>query len=249
MCRRACRRLSGKLFRPDKAMASKRRAIPPIVRAENPGQYVPIMNLVLKTQCEAPCNAEKDFSVVISCDEPTPPKIFEVLQQVKKDLKHEEGRLFYQWWNIEALAFAELRERGAVEAAQADMIVIGVRAGQELPGMVAVWMKRSLDLRRQRPGALVAVLDAGLKKSDAAPGTLSPLKAAAESGHLDFFAVGAKVGRDADAMRSIGEFARQFVMVRKIAVPDVLPGGWKVPVGVSGNIKPISLNINYECSR
>jgi len=187
------------------------------------------MDLVLKTPDEAPYKAEKDFSVVISCDDATAARACEILQLLNKNLKPEGGRLLYQLWTVETLAFVELQELAAVEAAAADMIIIGVRdKGRELPGTVDAWIKRWLDLRKNRPGALVAVLEAD-PKSAAAQGMLSQLRAAAAVGHLDFFVTGAGVGKDAGMVHGLSEGARQLVMAHKHGVPGGLPGGRKLP--------------------
>ena len=189
------------------------------------------MKLVLKNPNEAPYEAGKDFSVVISfADSATAERASDVLQLLGRNLKAEEGRLFHQWWNIEVLAFTSLRELAAVEAATADMIIIGIQEGRELPETVAAWMKRWLDLRKDRPGALVAVLDSDLKKPDAAQGVISQLKQAAAVGQMDFFATRAKEGSDMEGARRAGEAARQFVMARKKnGARNGLPGERRVP--------------------
>lgn len=192
-----------------------------------------VMNLVLKTCGIGPNQGGKDFSVVISCEDSTVARACEILQVLNKKLKNEEGRLLYQLWNIETLAFRELRELGALEAAQADLIIIGIRAGQELPGMVAAWMQRWLDLRQRRPGALMVVIEAGPKKPEAARASLAQLKEVAASGCLDFFTIGTKAGRDAMVVGGVSEAARQYVKARKNGVPNFLPGRWMVPAEAS----------------
>jgi hypothetical protein len=174
------------------------------------------VNLVLKGPNDAPYQAGRDFSVLISFDDAVTAKRADgVLQVLEQNLKEEQGRLLHQWWNTEVLAFTTMRELAALEAAAADMIIIAIREGRELPEMVATWMKRSLDLRKDRPGALVAMLDSDLKKPDASPGILSQLKQAAASGHMDFFATRAKAGSDQDAAPAAREIAAQVATARK----------------------------------
>lgn len=192
------------------------------------------MNLVLKTPYEAPYKAGKDFNVMILCEETTTARTCEVLEKFMRDLDRDEGRMLYQLWNIEALAFIELRELGAAAAATADMIIIGVPAERELPDKVAAWMKRCLDLRKGRPGALLAVLHADLKKPGAAQGMLSQLKQAAASGKMDFFTTEARVEKNAEDGRGDREAARQFVMAHKEGSPNGLPGRRRVPAEACG---------------
>ena len=169
---------------------------------------LPPVKLVLKSPDEAPYEAGRDFSVVIACEDSTAAtSACEVLELVERNLADDE-RVFYQWWNFEVLAIESLREQAAAEAATADMIIIDVHAG--LPEPVTDWMHQWLDLRNNRPGALVAVLDSDLKKSHLAQETLSQLKQVSEMGHMNFFASGAmEVGRDARVTRKVNEVVRQ----------------------------------------
>jgi len=193
------------------------------------------MNLVLKTPDEAPYKTGKDFSVLISCEGSTAARTLEILQRLNRNLKHESGRLLYQLWNIDDLAFAELREMGAVEAARSDMIIIGMHAGQELPWRVEAWMKRWLDLRKGRPGALVAVLETAPQQAEILRKIILKLKAAAAAGQMDFFVTGAKVGRDEGMVRGAREVARQFVMAHhKGGTPGGLPAAQRLPAGICG---------------
>lgn len=164
------------------------------------------MILGLNSPNEAPYEAGKDFSVVIACeDSSTAPSACEVLELVEQNLNHE-GRLFYQWWNFEVLAIPSLRELAAVETATADMIVVDLHEGRELPGIVTDWMKQWLAIRNQRPGALLAVVDSDRKKPDVSQGILSELKQAAALGHMDFFVSRAKeLRKDAGMTRRVKE--------------------------------------------
>ena len=160
-----------------------------------------------------PYEAGRDIKVVILGDNSvTGHRACEVVKLIEQQFKEEDGRLIHQWWHFDFLAFDALRELAAIEAARADIVIIGASKGGELPGMVTVWMKRWLGLRKNRPGALVAVLDSDLKKSDASRGILSQLKDAARVGHLDFFATRAKVGRKTGGDAHTSGAVRQFVM-------------------------------------
>jgi len=159
---------------------------------------------------EAPYEEGKDFRVVIACeDSSTAPSACEVLEMIEQNLK-AEGRLFYQWWNFELLAITSLRDLAAAEAATADMILIDIHDRRELPRMVTEWMNQWLGRRKDRPGALVAVVDSDLKKPAASREIISQLKQAAAVGHMDFFASQAmEVGRDAGVARRVGEVVWQ----------------------------------------
>jgi hypothetical protein len=176
------------------------------------------MRQVLKSQDDAPYEEGKDFSVTIFFDDTvTAERADDVLELLEANLKEEQGRLFHQWWNTEVLALASLREQAAAEAAWADMIIIVLRDGRELPEMVASWMKRSVDLRKNRPGALVALLDSELPKPDTSRGIVSQLRQAASLGNMDFFATRGNLRRVNRAALRASEAAGQFALARKNA--------------------------------
>jgi hypothetical protein len=112
------------------------------------------------------------------------------------------------------LDFAELRNMGAAEAAQSDMIIIGLAGCQELPASLADWLWCSCEIRSGRPGALVAVFDSTIGP-EAAAGMILELKAAATLGRLDFFAAGIKEAAKMGRIDGIGATARQFVLAWK----------------------------------
>jgi hypothetical protein len=153
------------------------------------------MKLVLKSPNDAPCEADKDFSVMILFDDSAAAERAEgFLRLLEQSFKEEAGRLLHQWWTHEVLAFTLMRELAALEAASADMIIIAIRQEPELRETVAAWMNRSLELRQHRPGSLVVLLDSDLKKFDDSHGFLSQLKQAAALGHMDFFATPVQTG-------------------------------------------------------
>lgn len=196
------------------------------------------MKMVLKSPNEAPYEAGKDFSVVIACaDSATAGPACEVLELIEENLT-DEGRLFYQWWNFEVLAVSSLRELAAAEAATADIIIIGLHEGQRLSPEVSDWMKQWLGLRKNRPGALVALLDSDLKTTDASQEILAHLKQAAAFGHMDFFATRAKEEKDSGVARWASEAARQFVMARKNDAPGGLPGERRAAAARCGAKQP-----------
>ncbi len=129
----------------------------------------------------------------------------EILELVEGNL-NEQGQLFYQWWNFEVLTIASLREMAAEEAATADMILLDLQGGRELPQEVIEWLNRWLALRNDRPGVLAALLNPAIKKPDASQEIILQLKQVAARGHMDFIASRAmEVGRDAELARKVGE--------------------------------------------
>lgn len=150
------------------------------------------MNLALNSPIEAPYEAGKDLSVVISCaDSSTVAPACEALEIIGRFLKGR-GRLMYRWWNFEVLTVASLRKLAAREAAAADLIIISTHAGRKLPREIADWINQWLLLRQQRPGVLVALVDADATPKANSPGVLSQLKKVAKLGRLNFFPNGTK---------------------------------------------------------
>jgi len=227
------------------------------------------MKLVLKGSDDTPYEPGRDFSVMITFDDDvTAKKADEVLGMFEQNLREEQGRLFHQWWNTDVLAFTSMGELAALEAAMADMIIVAIHDAQELPEMVAVWMKRFLERRKDRPGALVAILASGPEMPDASQGVLSQLRQAAALGHLDYFATRVnadwdkagrdkagrieagrteagrieagriEAGRDEGMTRVASEAAAQFLMAGKSGAKHKLPQAEKAPAETCGTWKP-----------
>ena len=196
------------------------------------------MRLGLNSSNEAACGAAWDLNVVIACeDSSTAAPVCEVLELIELNL-HDEGRLNYLWWNFEVLAIPTLRELAAAEAATADLIIIGIHEGRELPQEVNDWMNLWLPLRKDRPGALVAVLDSDLNQQGALQEIISQLKQVAALGQMDFFASRASdVGRDAGVTGRVSDVVRQFVMARKNGAQLGLPSAGRLPAETCGAAK------------
>lgn len=172
------------------------------------------------------------------------------LGMLEQQLKDEEGRLMHQWWNIDVLAFTSMGDLAALEAAMADMIILAIRDADELPDTVAIWMKRFLDRRKDRPGAIMAMLESDSGKLEVSQGVLSQLEQAAASGHMDFFATRVRAGRNAgghdgretgreaeceeDMTRVALEAAAQYVKKFKSSARGRSSRGWKVPAETCG---------------
>jgi len=172
------------------------------------------MDLILKTRDAASYQAGKDFSVMVACSFQASRSIGRVLQLIQRGLREEKGRLFYQSWNFDVLDCVEWRNMGVAEAAQSDVIVVGLAGSHELSTSVADWLERSCKMRQGRPGALVAVVDSDIAP-EAVPGLVAQLKAAAALGGLAFFCFRNHDQADFGRRIGVGEAARQFVLARK----------------------------------
>ncbi len=90
------------------------------------------------------------------------------------------------------------------------MIMVAVGDGRPLPPVVTDWMERWLELRHQRPGALVAMLNSAWSQLDDSRGMLPQLTAAAAHAHLDFFVTRAKEPSDEVWGQEVGVSAFRF---------------------------------------
>jgi hypothetical protein len=146
------------------------------------------MKLELNQPCVKPFDPAVDLRVLTACENATAAgQACALLEDLGRDCA-AQGRLLLQWWNFEVLAITALRELASQEAAAADVVIITGLTARRLPPNVAGWIRRWIELRKGRPGALVALLNSNLKTPFAAGGIHSQLKALAAFGHLDFFA-------------------------------------------------------------
>ena len=132
------------------------------------------VKLELKGPENAPYEPGRDFNVMLAFDDDvTASRADKFLGLLERHLKDEPGRLLHQWWNIDILAFTSMGELAALEAAAADMIILAIRDADELPGVVAVWIKQFLGRRKGRPGALLAMLESDPGKLEVSQGVFS----------------------------------------------------------------------------
>ena len=168
---------------------------------------------------------EFNVSVLILGEDPEmSTQALETLGRLEMNLKHA-GPLCYQKWDFEDLGFASLREEASVEAAAADIIVIGLRGDKELPWMLYAWMKRWLELRTILSGALVTVLDADLETSATARELVSQFKQLAALGHMDFFVKPCHGGEEQAGDMQGRQCDRQFVTMGQLSWPTARIAG------------------------
>ncbi len=91
------------------------------------------------------------------------------------------------WWKFEHLANSVLQQEAADSAADANMVILSLRAHRELPAVQKAWMDDWIHRRHHRKAALVVMIaDTNQPERDAAP-VLGYLRNAARIGRMDFF--------------------------------------------------------------
>src|SRR5262249_17960024 len=100
---------------------------------------------------------------------------------------HTEFEINSDLWKFELLNLPQLGERAALEAAQADMIIISTRGTGELPAHVKKWIERWLPQKTGGQSALVALLHPDPAPMGEWPPLCAYLRQVAERGNMDFF--------------------------------------------------------------
>ena len=175
------------------------------------------MDLILKTANEPPPNkAGRDLSALVICEYETAAHAFEVLQQLRRTLKVEAGRLIYQSLNLDVLAFTDYHESSAAEAAAADLVLVGIHTESQLATLVIPWVNRWLTLRSARSGVLLILLDSKLPATATTLGLISKLEMAATAGKMDFFLTRTSAAVDLSSVRQTCEAVRKIILERHI---------------------------------
>ncbi len=91
-------------------------------------------------------------------------------------------------WKFDMLRFDDCRQLAASQATAADMIILSLGERNHLPEATWNWVEDWLPERRDRPGALVALLRKPGESSAASLEIQSALEMAARRGGLTFFA-------------------------------------------------------------
>ena len=182
--------------------------------------------MVYQTPNDAPCRPGIDFCVLIVCEYNTTAKACEILQLLRNNLKAEEGRLLYQTWNIDALAFHQDREEMIpLQSVKADMIIFGFHENQELANQILAWVKQWAPLRKKHSGALVLVVDPDAENRAVSEEIIKQFQQAATLWKMDFFVTQANGGRmGAAESGTFNEVARQIALTHHLGVLSGLPG-------------------------
>jgi hypothetical protein len=96
-------------------------------------------------------------------------------------------------WSLDLLRNPQIRDVAAAETADADMIVVSIHGHKDLPDVVKASLKKWLNRKKTREGALVALVDPDVERENSASPTLAYLRDIADRAKLDFFAHGAEL--------------------------------------------------------
>ena len=91
------------------------------------------------------------------------------------------------WWKFDHLAAAILRREATDAAVNANMIVLSLRARDELSPLQRAWIENWSARRTDRQGALVAMIAGVASPETEAPIMLAGLRDAAHRAGMDFF--------------------------------------------------------------
>ncbi len=119
-------------------------------------------------------------------DAPTRERAEQLYQRLFDQL---EGEYDFQvnWWRLDELAEASLRDRAADAAARADMIILSLRANHELEPVTNAWIEVWLALKEDRKSALVALIYQPGFAHEAVGSVRDYLQTVARLGRMDFF--------------------------------------------------------------
>ena len=91
------------------------------------------------------------------------------------------------WWKFDHLANATLRQQAADAAVEANMVILSIRAHEELPRTHHLWLEDWISRRHHRKAALVVMIaGATASEREDAP-VLAYLQNAARLARMDFF--------------------------------------------------------------
>ena len=91
------------------------------------------------------------------------------------------------WWKMDLLVNRTLLEQAADATAEANMIIVAVRAGSELPRIAREWIDAWTPRKDTRKSALVALIG-GLGQESHDSAIQTQLEKIAHQTHMDFFA-------------------------------------------------------------
>ena len=91
------------------------------------------------------------------------------------------------WWKFDHLANATLRQQAAEAAVEANMVILSIRAHDELPRTHKLWLEDWISRRHHRKAALVVIVAGASKAEREAAPVLPYLQNAARLARMDFF--------------------------------------------------------------
>ena len=90
------------------------------------------------------------------------------------------------WWKMDFLSHPLVLTEAVKAAAQADVLIVAVQGTDTVPEELAHWTDEWLVQRREKAGALIALVGLPDRADSPAPVTLEYLRRAATQGGLDF---------------------------------------------------------------
>jgi hypothetical protein len=98
----------------------------------------------------------------------------------------DEFELRCNLWKFEVLRNSKLNELAAVEAMEADVIIVAAHGCTPLPAEVTAWVDAWLPGRGTHPAALIAVVDSTFQKQERSSATSDYLRSVAAAANMDF---------------------------------------------------------------
>jgi len=98
----------------------------------------------------------------------------------------DEFELRCNLWKFDVLRNSRLNELAAVEAMEADVIIVAAHGSTPLPAEVTAWVDAWLPGRGAHPAALIAVMDSTFQKQDRTSATSDYLRSVAAAANMDF---------------------------------------------------------------
>jgi hypothetical protein len=99
----------------------------------------------------------------------------------------EEAELKVDLWRFDLLHVPAFRERAALDASEADLIVLSMHGGDLLPPQVQDWMYQWLTLKTDQSAAFVVLLDGTGARSNGNSPLLAGLRGVAQGAGLALF--------------------------------------------------------------
>jgi hypothetical protein len=94
------------------------------------------------------------------------------------------------WWKFDHLSNPTLRQQAADAAVEANMVILSIRAHEELPRTQQLWLEDWVSRRHHRKAALVAMIAGTNTPERKAAPALAYLQNAARLARMDFFTHG-----------------------------------------------------------
>jgi len=120
------------------------------------------------------------------------------------------------WWKFDLLVSSPLLEQAADAAAEANMIIVALRAGNELPRAASGWLDAWAARKDSRKSALVALIGGLGQETRGSCPLQTHLQKIARQAHMDFFA------HEFDLSETGAAFTREGIEQRAQAVTPVL---------------------------